>query len=442
MNPRNPKYSLRKTVWIAVLSGLPGLVGTLVLLILGKHDKNTWISILYLIGFFWVFALLVLIDSIRKPWQILSNILSALGENDYSMRGSHADPKDPIGLAIWETNRLADQLQEERRIRLEQHRLFDKVLREIDIAIFCFNPENRLVIVNQYAAKLYGKKPEQLIGQPLTELDLEFALSAAYATGHNHTFPHKESRWLVKHGSYREEGRPHRMILLADIKDTLREEELGAWRKLIRVLGHELINSMTPMKTMAAGMQRIVHQDPLPDEWQEDLDEGFRVIINRVDNLSRFVKNYSQIARQPMPEKRHFRLEDVVLRLRKLPEFQMLQIVSSPPIELVADEAQIEQVLINLFKNAVEASEGKSGAVTVEWKQTSAKMINLDILDEGHGILNPDNLFIPYFTTKTEGNGIGLIVSRQIIEAHGGSLKLENRINHRGCRATIALPIG
>lgn len=427
-----------------MLCALPGLMATVFLLWLGDFNHSTWIAVLYLLLFFSTVVGWMLLDSVRRPWQILSNILSAFGEQDYSMRGSSAEPGDPIGLAMWETNRLADLLQEERRIRLEQNLLLDRILRETDIAIFCFNADNRLVIVNQYAANLYGLLPEKLVGRTLEQLQLGFALTAAHSTGHTHRFPQRESRWLVKHGAYRERGRPHRIILLADIRETLREEELEAWRKLIRVLGHELINSMTPMKTMAAGMQRILQQETLPDDWKEDLDEGFRVIINRVDNMSRFVKNYSRIARQPQPEKSPVSIQSLLQRLVAMEAYQGIRLRGGPDIEVSMDEAQIEQVLINLFKNAIEATESKPGAVWVQWFESEAhgrRQLRLEVLDDGHGISNPDNLFVPYFTTKAEGNGIGLIVSRQIAEAHRGSLMLENRRGSGGCCATLILPV-
>ena len=416
------------------------------LLMLGDYSTAVWISILYLLFFFWLVLFLMLQDGIRRPWQVLSNILAAFGERDYSMRGSNPDPGDPIGLAMWETNRLADQLQEERRIRLEQHKLFDKVLQETDIAVFCFDPSDRLVIINPYAARLYGKSANQLMRLSIEQLDLKFALDAAYATGHQHKFPNRESRWLVKQGTYREAGRPHRLILLADIQETLREEELGAWRKLTRVLGHELINSMTPMKTMAATMGRMVQQDPMPDDWKDDFQEGCKVIADRVDNMSRFVRNYSQIAKQPDPVKKEFSLLDLAQRLTQVEMFQTIQIEAATDLILHADEAQLEQVLINLLKNAVEASEGKQKGVKLGWYYSGSggnqNEAVIQVLDEGYGISNPDNLFVPYFTTKSGGNGIGLIVSRQIVEAHGGSLNLENRKDRQGCRAVMVLPIG
>ena len=441
--PKQNSFSLKRTVWLAAASGMPGLLTTLLLLVLGDYSTAVWISVLYLLVFFWLVLFLMLQDSIRRPWQVLSNILAAFGERDYSMRGTNPDPDDSIGLAMWETNRLADQLQEERRIRLEQHKLFDKVLQETDIAVFCFDPSDRLVIVNPYAARLYGKAAEKLLGQSLDELGLKFAVDAAYATGHQHKFPKRESRWLVKQGMYREAGRPHRLILLADIQETLREEEKGAWRKLTRVLGHELINSMTPMKTMAATMARIVKQDQMPDDWKEDFEEGCRVIADRVDNMSRFVRNYSQIAKQPEPVKKEFSMLELAQRLNQVELFRDVKIEAATDVLLNADEAQIEQVLINLLKNAVEASEGNPLAVKLGWHRRGSEggEAVIQILDEGYGISNPDNLFVPYFTTKSGGNGIGLIISRQIVEAHGGSLNLENRKDRQGCRAVMVLPV-
>jgi signal transduction histidine kinase len=241
----------------------------------------------------------------------------------------------------------------------------------------------------------------------------------------------------VRESSFRERGIPHRMLVISDITRALREEELEAWRRIVRVLGHELNNSLAPIKSIAASMERLVTAVELPGDWRDDLATGMRVIGTRAEALTRFTRAYAQLARLPEPRKREVCVRDLMVRVAAL-ETRVPVAVDGPDVVVRADEDQLEQLLINLMKNAADASLETGGSVKIDWRRShDAAMIC--VADEGRGVSGTANLFVPFFTTKPDGSGIGLFLSRQIAEAHGGTLTLENRPGG-GAVATLRLP--
>jgi signal transduction histidine kinase len=232
---------------------------------------------------------------------------------------------------------------------------------------------------------------------------------------------------------------PHELVVLTDLSKTLREEERNAWQRIVRVLGHELNNSLAPIKSIAGSLETLLRRDPPPPDWQDDARSGLNVIATRAESLSRFMQAYARLARLPPPQKEPVDLEQLVRRIVSLETRLATRIATSPQVTIKADAAQVEQLLINLLHNAVDASLETGGAVVVGWREIS-ECVELYVRDEGHGIMNPTNLFVPFFTTKPGGSGIGLALSRQIAEAHGGSLRLANRKGARGCEALLRLP--
>jgi two-component system, NtrC family, nitrogen regulation sensor histidine kinase NtrY len=258
------------------------------------------------------------------------------------------------------------------------------------------------------------------------------------------TFPGKHGRWAVSHTSFRENGVPHQLLIISDLSRALREEERQAWQRLIRVLGHELNNSLAPIKSIAGTLSALTSRVLLPADVNQDMQQGLRVIENRVESLGRFMQAYTQLARMPAPSRTRIEVEPLVQRAASLERRLPIKVVSGPSVTIDADPDQLEQLLINLIRNAVDASLDPSlkqaGTVEVGWR-TNARSVEIYIRDQGHGLLNSDNLFVPFFTTKHGGSGIGLILSRQIAEAHGGVLLLANRDDRTGCEATVSLPM-
>ncbi len=215
-----------------------------------------------------------------------------------------------------------------------------------------------------------------------------------------------------------------------------------AWRRLIRVLGHELNNSLAPIKSLAGSMEQILTRQPLPPDWKEDINESLRIIGSRAEGLSRFLEDFSRIAKLPPPQKEPVQVGQMVEQVAGLSTsaFGQIQIEKGPPCTVMADRSQIEQLLINLVKNAVDAVEATKGSIRAGWDELEGR-VEIWVEDEGPGIANPSNLFVPFFSTKPGGSGVGLTLSRQIAEAHDGTVEVVNRTGQPGCRATLTLPI-
>ncbi|MCA1601284.1 MAG: HAMP domain-containing histidine kinase, partial [Acidobacteria bacterium] len=225
-----------------------------------------------------------------------------------------------------------------------------------------------------------------------------------------------------------------------DLSQTLREEERSAWQRLLRVLGHELNNSLAPIKSVAGSLADLVARQPRTPDWDDDMQRGLEVISSRADSLARFIESYSKLARLPQPRFEPLMIGSLVQRVASLETRLPVTVAPGPELQLKGDDAQLEQLLINLIRNAVDASMETGGGVYVGWSQDNGQ-VEVRVRDEGPGLANTANLFVPFFTTKAKGSGIGLVLSRQIAEAHGGTLTLENRSGTRGCEALLRLPV-
>jgi nitrogen fixation/metabolism regulation signal transduction histidine kinase len=310
---------------------------------------------------------------------------------------------------------------------------------EIDVAVFTFDPDRRLRLVNRAGEDLLGQPIDKLLGRNADDL----GLAACYDVDEDEpltlSFPGGSGRWGVRRSTFREHGLPHELLVLTDLSRTLREEERRAWQRLVRVLGHEMNNSLAPIKSLAGSLETLLRREPMPRDWKDDAESGLKSIASRADSLSRFMQAYTRLAKLPPPQKEDVDLGELVQRVVNLEPRLKVQIVPGPKLQIDADGAQIEQVLINLVHNAVDAALETKGAVTIRWRE-AGDCVEAIVCDEGEGIMNPTNLFVPFFTTKPGGSGIGLTLSRQIAEAHGGTLSLANRTDRTGAEAMLRLP--
>jgi nitrogen fixation/metabolism regulation signal transduction histidine kinase len=314
---------------------------------------------------------------------------------------------------------------------------------EIDVAVFAFDGEQQLRLVNRAGEKLLAQPATRLLGRTGEELGLAACFNPANEDeGHTMqmVFPGGVGRWGVRRSTFREGGMPHQLLVLTDLSKTLREEERVAWQRLLRVLGHELNNSLAPIKSVAGSLNDLVTRESPPEDWRDDMHRGLEVISSRADSLARFIESYSKLARLPQPRFELVNVGEVVSRVASLETRLPVGVASGPEILVQGDSAQLEQLLINLVRNAVDASLESGGKVEVGWSRNNGQL-DLWINDEGPGLANTANLFVPFFTTKAEGSGIGLVLSRQIAEAHGGTLTLVNRPAHPGCEARLRLPL-
>jgi two-component system, NtrC family, nitrogen regulation sensor histidine kinase NtrY len=429
----------RRILLLTIAAGLPGTAAALVLLWTGGYSTQAIVTASLALLALWGIAASSLRHRIIFPLQTMANLLEALRENDFSFRARGARREDPLGETLLEINALADTLRDERLGSLEASALLRTVMAEIDVAVFAFDDVRKLRLVNRAGERLLGRPAEQLMGRTADDLSLAACLDGEAPQVLNIAFPGGSGQWEVRCGSFRQGGLPHRLVVLSDVSVPLRQQEREAWHRLIRVLGHELNNSLAPIKSIAGSLETIAARDPLPSDWRDDMRRGLSIIASRTDALSRFTTAYTALARLPRPNMQEVDLKALVGRVARLETRRPIVVHPGPDVILRADPDQLEQLLINLMRNAVDAALETNGAVEVGWQQNSHR-VAVFIEDEGPGLANTSNLFVPFFTTKPQGSGIGLVLGRQIAEAHGGTLTLEPRVGARGARATLTLP--
>jgi len=435
---RRLSYENRLT-WLAFGAAVPG--GVIALAILWSGDFSTkiqWTLTLAIVGCFLGFILSAR-DHLVRPLQTMTNLLAALREGDYSIRARGARENDALGEAFLEVNLLGETLRLQRLGAFEATALLRTIMAEIDVAVFTFDPDRRLRLVNRAGEHLLAQPMDKLLGRSAEELGLAICLDSDEDAPLTLNFPGGSGRWGVRRSTFRERGLPHELLVLTDLSRTLREEERSAWQRLVRVLGHEMNNSLAPIKSIAASLEKLLQRKPRPDDWQDDAQSGLKSIVGRADALSRFMEAYARLARLPPPQKEDIDLGELVRRVVNMEPRLRVNLLPGPNLKISADAAQIEQALINLVHNAVDASLETHGSVSMGWR-ANGESVDIFIDDEGHGIMNPTNLFVPFFTTKPKGSGIGLALSRQIAEAHGGSLSVSNRTDRNGAEALLRLP--
>src|SRR5438874_3848755 len=417
----------------------PAVVVALALLWFGDYSAKVQWTLTILIVACFIGFISAARDHVVHPLQTMSNLLAALREGDYSIRARGARADDALGEVLLEVNTLGETLRVQRLGAFEATALLRTIMAEIDVAVFTFDPDRRLRLVNRAGEDLLSQPMDKLLGRTAKDLGLEPAYEVDQDEPLNLSFPGGSGRWGVRRSTFRERGLPHELLVLTDLSRTLREEERSAWQRLVRVLGHEMNNSLAPIKSIAASLEKLLQRKPRPDDWQDDAQSGLKSIVGRADALSRFMEAYARLARLPPPQKEDIDLGDLVRRVVNMEPRLRVNLLQCPNLKISADAAQIEQALINLVHNAVDASLETHGSVSMGWR-ANGESVDIFIDDEGHGIMNPTNLFVPFFTTKPKGSGIGLALSRQIAEAHGGSLSVSNRTDRNGAEALLRLP--
>lgn len=436
----NPLAYERRILIRALLAGLLGTATALVLLWTGHHDAKTAWTITIVIVVAWLGFAFSAQNRITFPLRTLSNMLAALHEGDFSIRARGAENPDALGEVMREVNALGETLRRQRLGAVEATALLRKVMEEIDIAVFAFDPSKSLRLINRAGERILNRSAERALGHTAEELGVEFCLTVETPHVAQIAFPGKMGRWEIHRGSFRESGKPHQLILISDLSQALREEERLAWQRLIRVIGHELNNSLAPIKSVAESLSGMMARSPRPSDWEDDMSRGLTVIANRTDGLARFMNAYARLARLPAPQFQAMQVAVWVQRAASLDPRMRIPVDAGPDVTIQADPDQLDQVLINLVKNAVDAAGETGGGVRVGWHAVDG-FLEVWVRDEGPGIPSAANLFVPFFTTKPGGSGIGLVLSRQIAEAHGGTLSLENVIVGRGCEARLRLPL-
>ena len=421
-----------------------------------QTPKVQWTLSLVIVGFWLAFAFSAQ-NRVVRSLQTMANLLSALREGDFSIRARGANRENPMGDVMTEINSLGSILRAQRLGAIEATALLRTVMEEIDVAIFAFDADGVLRLVNRSGQELLAAPAEKILGRSAHDIGLQECVDGPPNTVLQHTiFPGGTGRWGMRRTQFREGGLPHELVVVADLSEALRDEELKAWQRLVRVLGHELNNSLAPIKSIAGSLGSMLKRPQRADDWEEDMRSGLHIIASRAEGLGRFMQAYSRLAKLPQPVKTPCEIRPLLHQVVKLELRLDVEIIDGPSMTVPCDGAQIEQVMINLIKNAVEAtieaatSEDDDGgettrelpreAVQVTWSATD-RFVEFSVIDSGHGIAKATSLFVPFYTTKPTGSGIGLVLCRQIAENHGGELLLKNREDASGCVAVLRLPV-
>jgi len=425
---------------MTLAAGLPGMIVASYFIWAADWRAHVQWTLTLLLGGTWLGFSFAVKERVVRPLQTLSNILAGLRESDYSIKARWASVEDPLGLAMLEANILRDTLREQRLGALEASALLRRVMEEINVAVFAFDDADRLRLVNREGTRLLGQPAERLIGHEAGRLGLALCLHAATPCTLDLSFQGRLARWEVRRSTFRQGGVPHKLLVLADLSRALREEERQAWKRLIRVLSHEINNSLAPIKSTADSLLTLGKRDPIPLDFDEDLRQGLKVISGRSEALSRFMASYADFARLPPPAPRSMDVGTWVQRVAELETRLPIRVCPGPDVTIEADGDQLDQLLINLVRNGVDAALETGGKVEVGWSMGNGTL-DVWVRDEGPGLADTKNLFVPFFSTRPGGSGIGLVLSRQIAEAHGGALELANRRDRGGCIATLILPV-
>ena len=300
-----------------------------------------------------------------------------------------------------------------------------QLIEQLEIPILIFNNKQILVRANPASSQYLNDHWLNFKGQDLKQLGLQKVQG-------NIVCIDKSNKWAVKSSFTASGNDEYSLVLIQNIESALNLTEIHAWHKLIRVIGHEVRNSLTPIYSLSKAVAEQIGSE-------DEKYQALQVIIARSQGLQAFIKNTTELSNIPKPSPSWLNMESLVRTcLNLLPDIAFNLSISEDSTQLYADKNLIEQVLINLIKNADEAMLDKQPiTITIENLNNG---VEIKITDTGTGIYDENNLFVPFYTTKENGSGIGLVVCKQIISAHHGNISLANNKNSTGVTATLWLP--
>ena len=420
----------------------------LLLWVMAYADISIWLILLTgLIGSLVIlYTSYMVYQKIAYQFRSVSNLLEALIQGDYSLRARSHKQGGAFDELVEAINGLAQRLSHERWQSVESQLLLRTIIDHIDVAIVALTQTNDIRFANPAAVQLLQIEQSPNEQSPSQQTLLQQLAFVRELTSGCHqvvelSLGYRQGRFNVYVEEFREAGQQHKLLFITDIRHLLRSEERKAWQNLVRVISHEINNSLSPIASISQTLKRLQERQGDSETIAASLHEGLDIISERALGLSQFVDSYKQLARLPEPAVQQFSLRTLLEKVAALFNHAAIVIETPGDLLLSLDPVQFEQVLINLLKNGLEANAlcNSDSPIQIRWA-LGHQFFTLNICDRGSGISNPDNLFVPFYTTKKQGSGIGLVLCRQIIEAHQGHLSLHNR-NGGGCCACIELPL-
>ncbi len=352
--------------------------------------------------------------------------VDAIGQEDFNQFSKSAFSEGKVKEFHQQLKQLSETLQS-KKSRYDQHVfLVYQLISQLDAPILVFNQKHQLTFANDAFTVLY-KQPWQMFRHaPEDLLGLEKVESGWRFKEQDHLKNNKR-KWQIRHSDFIDNGETHQLLVFINIESVLRESQHNAWQQIIRVLGHEIRNSLTPVSSMA---------ETLSDKTENERDKMvLNVITERCLHLQTFVERYASLSKQLSLNCQWLSVTHVMEAVTTL--FKPFKInINNDIDQLWADGQFFEQVLINLIKNAQQAGASKVDINVVSEDQ----YFIIEVVDDGHGFSNLENLFVPLYTTKNDGQGIGLCFCRNIIEQHQGVIELHNN-DEKGVTVMMLLPI-
>ncbi len=436
-------FTIQVIVRVILLFGL--LVLETYVIMLAK-----WPITAFIIGVLCLGLMAEIIRYITKTNRDLNTFLQSVRHHDFTASFS-SGRRGPSFSAL--KNAFNEVIHEFRLLEAEKeshHHYLQTVIEHIGVALICIDQNEEVSLMNKAAKDLLEKPYMKWIGA-IERID-ENMLTVIRRL-------HSGEKELVKvvvNGELRQiaisateftlMGVEYKLLSLQDIRVELDSREVDAWQKLIRVLTHEIMNSVTPLSTLSGVMKEylqdedgnLLSPEQLDQEAMEDMQMGLATIESRTKGLLKFVGAYRSLLKIPKPNFNEVVVQDLVTRICMLLQSQLKERkielktkLPEKPVSIMADDSLVEQVLINLIKNAMEAVEGHEGAfIEVAVSQPKPTRTLIQVRDNGAGIEEEhiNNIFVPFFTTKKEGTGIGLSLSRQIMRLHKGSISVKTEV--------------
>ncbi|GAB3746825.1 sensor histidine kinase [Lysobacter olei] len=360
----------------------------------------------------------------RSLFRALTGTVGSYRDGDYGFSLSWAGGGE-LGELVASHNALGDALREQRLALVQRELLLDTIVQNTPVALLLLDPSRRIVLANLAARKLLGE------GRRMEGLDFQALLATAptpmreaFERGGDGMFSigdeDDEDIYHLSRRRLRLNGREHELVLLRQLTAELRRQEVHTWKKVIRVISHELNNSLAPIASLAhSGAELLRRGQP------ERVPAALATIEERARHLEGFIRGYARFAKLPAPRTEPVDWPRFIAQLRDQVMFSLDGAVPAGSVRV--DAAQFEQALLNLIKNAHESG-SPAGDVQVAIRRLPEDW-RIDVLDRGHGMNDSvlANALLPFYSTKRNGTGLGLALAREIAEAHGGRIALLNR---------------